>query len=169
MTLDSSLDLPQKAYDIAYELDVKYGCCPQCVLSAVKQTSGFVTDETIKASHGLSGGGGLMGEGACGALTGGLLALGALHGRDADKLHRGRGISNFNAGRQLVEQFKQEYGGITCEYLQKEFSGRTWNMWNPEEYKGFSDMRGDKCAHATGLVTRWVTEILQAEKTPTKK
>jgi C_GCAxxG_C_C family probable redox protein len=169
MNQENSIDIAQQAYDIAYELDVKYGCCPQCVLTAIKQTTGYVTDETIKASHGLSGGGGLMGEGACGALTGGLLALGALHGRDADKLHRGRGITNFNATKQLVEKFKQEYGGISCEHLQKEFSGRTWDMWKPEEYKGFSDKRGDKCAHATGLVTRWVTEILQANKKPARK
>lgn len=156
-------DLAQQAYERAYELDVKFGCCPQCVLTAVKELTGYVSDDTIKASHGLSGGGGLMGEGACGALTGGLLALGAKTGRDADKLHRGRGINNFNFSRMLVEKFRQEFGGITCEHLQKRFSGRTWDMWKPEEYQGFSESRGDQCARATGLVTQWVTEHLSGE------
>ncbi|MBF0247681.1 MAG: C_GCAxxG_C_C family protein [Alphaproteobacteria bacterium] len=160
MTNPDKEALAQKAADEAFELDVKYGCCPQCVLTAVKNTVGLVTDETIKASHGLSGGGGLMGEGACGALTGGLLALGAKKGRDADKLDKGRGMANFNAGRKLVERFKAEFGGVTCEHLQQEFTGKTWNMWKPEEYKGFSDQRGDQCARATALVTKWVVEDL---------
>lgn len=160
MTTEPPTNLEDKAYEIAFDLDMKYGCCPQCVLSAVKDTVGYVTDEMIKASHGLSGGGGLMGEGACGALTGGLLALGAKKGRDADKLHKGRGMANFNAGKKLVEQFREEFGGITCEQLQVKFSGRTWDMWKASDYNGFSEVRGDKCAHATGLVTKWVVESL---------
>jgi len=78
-----------EAYEkaMAYELD--YGCCPQCVLLAIKNTVGMVDDQTIKASHGLSGGGGLMAQGTCGALAGGLMALSVKRGRDADKLHEG--------------------------------------------------------------------------------
>ena len=162
---EESSSLPDRAYDIAFDLDLQYGCCPQCVLTAVKETVGYVTDETIKASHGLSGGGSLTGQGACGALTGGLLALGAKKGRDADKLHRGRGMANFNAGKELVERFREEFGGITCEELQEQFSGRTWDMWKADEYKGFGEARGDKCAHATGLVTKWVVESLGGRAT----
>lgn len=151
-----------KAYKIAYDLDVKYGCCPQCVLSAVKETTGLVSDQTIQASHGLSGGGGLMGSGACGALTGGLLALGVKKGRPADKLHDGRGMDNFQAGKKLVERFQDEFGGTSCADLQHTFTGKIWDMWKAEEYKGFSDARGDRCAYATALVTKWVTEELLA-------
>ena len=153
-------ELATQAYQRAFELDAKYGCCPQCVLTAVKETLGGVSDETIKASHGLSGGGSLMGGGTCGALTGGLVALGTRKGRDADKLHKGRGMANFQAGRELVERFHQEFGGTSCEHLQQQFSGRTWDFWKPEEYKGFSDARGDQCARATGLVTRRAVESL---------
>jgi C_GCAxxG_C_C family probable redox protein len=152
--------LAAEAYERAYELDAKYGCCPQCVLTAVKETVGGVSDELIKASHGLSGGGSLMGAGICGALTGGLVALGTRRGRDADKLHKGRGMANFQAGRELVERFRQEFGGTSCEHLQQCFSGRTWDFWEPGEYKGFSAARGDQCARATGLVTKWVVEML---------
>lgn len=152
--------LADQAYQRAFELDAKYGCCPQCVLTALKETVGGVSDELIKASHGLSGGGSLMGHGTCGALTGGLLALGTRRGRDADKLDKGRGMANFQAGRQLVERFEKEFGGTSCRELQERFSGRTWDFWRPEEYKGFSTARGDHCAHTTGLVTRWVIEML---------
>jgi hypothetical protein len=126
----------------------------------VQETVGLIDDNTIKASHGLSGGCGLMGQGACDALTGGLMAISAKFGRERDKLDSGRGINNFKKGKDLVERFRAEFGGISCEELQMQFTGRTYEMWNADEYKTFSDARGKKCAHATALVTKWVVEIL---------
>jgi hypothetical protein len=88
------------------------------------------------------------------------MALSVKRGRDADKLDKGRGIGNFQLGRQLTEQFVNEFGGVTCEQLQQRFTGRNWDMWNPSEYKGFDKARGDQCAHATARVTEWVVEIM---------
>ena len=152
--------LAEQAYHKAMQYELDYGCCPQCVLATVQETVGYVDDNTIKASHGLSGGGGLMGQGACGALTGGLMAISAKYGRERDKLDSGRGINNFKKSKDLVERFRQEFGGITCEDLQKQFTGRTYDMWNADEYKAFGSARGNQCAHATALVTKWVVEIL---------
>lgn len=152
--------LADEAYNRAFSYELKFGCCPQCVLSAVKESVGIVTDETIKASHGLSGGGALCGQGVCGALSGGLVALSAKRGRDADKLDRGRGMANFMAGRELVGRFKAEFGGLTCEELQVRFAGRTYDMWNQDEYAAFGRARGDKCARASARVAQWVVEML---------
>lgn len=152
--------LAEQAYERAFDLDAKYGCCPQCVLTAVKEATGEVSDDLIKASHGLSGGGALAGTGLCGALTGGLMALSAQFGRDADKLDKGRGMRNFQAGRKLVDRFQKEFEGLTCNDLQERFSGRTWDFWNGSEYQGFSNARGDKCARTTGLVAKWVVEMM---------
>lgn len=160
MNQDRRKELAEQAYEQAFELESKYGCCPQCVLTAIKETVGEISDDTIKASHGLSGGGALMGVGTCGALIGGIMALSTKRGRDADKLHRGSGIGNFQIGRKLVEQFEHEFGGVTCEHLQKQFTGRTWDMWKPEEYKSFSAQRGDQCARATALATKWSVELM---------
>lgn len=154
------LPLAEQAYKIAFDYELNFGCCPQCVLAAVKETVGLISDDTIKASHGLSGGGALSGRGVCGALSGGLVALGAKRGRDADKLHRGRGMANFQAGRELVDRFNQAFGGLTCEELQVRFAGRTYDMWNPEEYAAFGRERGDKCAEASACVAKWVVEML---------
>ncbi len=157
-------NLPQKAYDRAYALEQEVGCCPQCVLAAVNEVLGGIDDQVIKSSHGLSGGGGLAGSGACGALSGGLVALGTRRGRDADKLHKGRGMANFKAGRELVDRFEREFGGNSCQDLQKEFTGRAWNLWNPIDYLQFSRKRGDNCARATATVARWVVEMLDGRK-----
>ncbi|OIQ93309.1 putative redox-active protein [mine drainage metagenome] len=152
--------LGEQAYDKAMRYELDYGCCPQCVLATIQETVGIVDDQTIKASHGLSGGGGLMGEGACGALTGGLMALSVRYGRDRDKLDRGRYLNNFKKARQLTDKFRQEFGGVTCQQLQEKFTGRTYDMWNAEEYQAFDAARGRQCAHATGTVTKWVIEML---------
>jgi len=160
MKKEDKLVLAEKAYDMAMDYELEYGCCPQCVLTAVQEVVGLVDDQTIKASHGLSGGGGLMGKGACGALTGGLMALSVKRGRDKDKMHKGRFINNFNKGRELVERFQNEFGGITCEELQEKFTGKTYDMWNADEFIEFDKDRGKQCAHATGTVTRWVVEML---------
>lgn len=152
--------LAEQAYEKAMKYELDYGCCPQCVLATVQEIAGIVDDATIKASHGLSGGGGLVGQGACGALTGGLMALSAKFGRDRDKLDKGRYINNFKKSKELVERFRAEFGGITCAELQKQFTGRTYDMWLADEYKAFDVARGKQCAHATGTVTKWVIEML---------
>lgn len=160
MSTDDKAALAQQAYDKALKYELDYGCCPQCVLSAVQETVGVIEDSVIKASHGLSGGGGLSGVGACGALTGGLLALSAKRGRDRDKLDKGRFINNFKKGQEMVDRFRAEFGGVTCQELQQCFTGKTYDMWNPEEYKAFDQARGDQCARATATVTRWVVEMM---------
>ena len=156
--------LAEEAFQRALDYELEFGCCPQCVLSVVQELLGGVSDELIKASHGLSGGGALEGKGACGALTGGLVALSTRTGRDRDKLHKGRGMKNFNVGHELAEAFEKEFGGFTCEDLQKAFTGRTYDMWKAEEYQAFSDARGEKCGLATAWVTKWVVERLLQEE-----
>ncbi len=139
-----------------YELD--YGACPQCILRAVGETLGGIDDATIKASHGLSGGGALSGLGTCGALTGGLLALSARYGREKGAMDKGRCLINFKKCQGLVDRFRATFGGITCEELQEKFTGRRFNLWHIEEYKAFDEARGTQCADATGAVAGWVTE-----------
>lgn len=160
MNAKEKSEVAEKAYQLAFDYELEYGCCPQCVLTTVKETVGYVTDDTIKASHGLSGGGGLTGVGACGALTGGLMALSCKRGRDRDNFPKGKYIVNFKHGQKLVDRFKDEFGGITCQDLQNQFTGRTFDLWNADEYAQFDKEREHKCAHASAMVTKWVVELL---------
>lgn len=154
-------DLPERAYRLALDYELKYGCCPQCVLAAVQETVGGVADDVIKAAHGLSGGGGLAGLGTCGALSGGLMALSTKRGRDRDKFERGKFISNFRLGEELVKQFTEEFGGVTCRELQHAFTGKTYDMWDQNQYAEFSQARGEQCARASALVSKWVVDKLK--------
>lgn len=160
MDLEPRAVLAQQAYDKAARYERDYGCCPQCVLATVQETLGLIDDQTIKASHGLSGGGGLLGEGICGALSGALMALSVKYGRDRDNLAAGRYINNFKKAKEFAERFRQEFGGVTCKELQQQFTGRTYDMWQADQYKAFDQDRGNQCAHATGTVTKWLVELL---------
>ncbi|HWS03926.1 MAG TPA: C-GCAxxG-C-C family protein [Gammaproteobacteria bacterium] len=160
MDAPSKTDLAQQAYELAMTYELEYGCCPQCVLAAVQETVGGVAPEVIKAVHGLSGGGGLMGMGTCGALSGGLVALSTKRGRDRDKFERGKFIGNFRQGEELVNRFKEEFGGVTCQELQHCFTGKTYDMWDAQQYADFTEKRGNQCARASALVAQWVVEKL---------
>ncbi len=159
MTPEEKKALIDAVYVKAEKYEYDYGACPQCVLATIQETVGGIEDSTIKAVHGLAGGGALMSEGMCGALTGGLVALSAKYGRDRDKLDKGRYLNNYKKCKELVERFRAEFGGVTCHQLQQQFTGQTFDMWNAEEYKAFDAARGHKCAHATGKVTQWVIEM----------
>lgn len=81
-------------------------------------------------------------------------------GRGRDQMDKGRYMANYQKGKDLAERFQAEFGGVTCEDLQRNFTGRTYDMWQPDQYKAFNDARGSKCAEATATVTRWVVEKL---------
>ena len=44
--------------------------------------------------------------------------------------------------------------------IESERFGLSYDMWDADEYKAFSDARGHQCAHATALVSKWVVELL---------
>jgi C_GCAxxG_C_C family probable redox protein len=151
-------ELALEAAETAAQLERDCGGCPQCVLVAVQETAGGIDDAIVKAMHGLSGGGALLGEGLCGALAAGLVALSLRHGRERDQMSKGRFLANFERGRDLLEAFRAEFGGVTCRELQKSFCGRTYDLWDAAQFKEFKQARGDKCANATAWVARRLVE-----------
>lgn len=160
MDIPKKTALAEQAYQLAFDYELKYGCCPQCVLTTVKETVGHVTDDVIKAAHGLSGGGGLSGTGTCGALTGGLIALSCKRGRERENFEKGKYLNNFRIAQKLVDRFQAHYGAVTCHELQQQFTGKYWDMWNSEQYAAFDKARGIQCAEATALVSKWVVELM---------
>ena len=73
-------ELPECAARAAYSYEQQIGSCPQCVLVALMDTFGIGDKFTIKAGDALAGGTALSTERACGALIGGMLAIGLLVG-----------------------------------------------------------------------------------------
>jgi len=109
----------------------KYHGCSRCVLLTLQENFRLGDDLTIQASTPLAGGIAMMG-GACGALTGGLLALGLVVAskRLEDEAAFRRSL---RVGFDLSKKFKKEFGSALCRDLLKERLGRSFNLADPRE------------------------------------
>lgn len=159
-------ELAKKASEQACENERIYGGCAQCVLGAIKTTLGNIPDDVFKSATGLAGGIARTGA-ACGALTGGVMALSMFYGRDfehfddPDKIR----FTTFQICEKLVDRFKKEYGSPNCWDIQTKIMGRSYNISRPDEYEEFLAQGGheDKCPLVCGNSAKWVIEILDEE------
>jgi C_GCAxxG_C_C family probable redox protein len=136
------------------------------VLAAIQDALGGIGDEVFKAGHALAGGGALTTRGTCGALSGGLMAISCQHGRDRANFVKGRNRRCNALGKRLFDRFVEEYGSPVCRDVQTRLMGRSFDMWDPNDYKAFEQAGGhmEKCPTVTGNTARWVAEILLEEK-----
>ena len=140
---------PKEIGKRALEYD-KHSGCSQSVLLALQEAYGIGDHMSFKAATTLSGGVARRGE-TCGAILGGLLALGLVKGRDD--------ITDTQAYRdamvpanQLVDEFKarlqQEFGfkkpleSTICRDIQQHIYGRGFDLNKPEDYRAFLDAGG---------------------------
>jgi len=158
----------ERAHDIGYRYEAEYGSCSQCVLAAVNDVLGGVDDEVFRASHGLAGGVGMSGQGTCGALSGGIMALGTRSGRKREEFETVRQVPVHELSKRLYDRFIEEYGAPTCRKVQARIFGRSFDLWDDDEVQLFLDMGGheDKCPSVVGNVAKWVCEILEDTGTP---
>jgi C_GCAxxG_C_C family probable redox protein len=161
--LKTKTELAQKAYDLAWEYDKHFGYCPQCVLAAVKETvDAGITDEIIRSTFPAAGGGALLGVGTCGALLGGILALGCKSGRTRDQFGKNVSKRSLFAAKELIIRFQEKYGGVSCNDVQNKFEGCTFDMWNEKASKDFGNTHCKKiiCPQLAGDVAKWTVELL---------
>ena len=152
-----------EAYNLAFKYEATFGSCPQAVLRAICEVFQLKNmDIVIKASHALAGGLGLSGNGSCGALAGGVLALSFVHGRELKEMDKGRFLRSYRLAKDLYDKFVAEFGSCVCRDVQNRIFGRSFNLWDAQEFKEFEKMGGhrDKCPDVAGKVAKWVAEIL---------
>jgi len=158
-------DLLKKAETLAYQYEKKYGGCAQCVLGALKNTIGGISDDVFKAGTGLAGGVALNGAGTCGALSGGVMALSMYLGREYNNFADPQRVRTDSAKicKKLVDRFETEFGSGNCKDIQRRVMGRSFNLWNKQDHQDFLAAGGheDKCPMVCGKAARWVIEILQ--------
>ncbi len=157
-------ELLERVYTLAYENEAKYGACPQAVLAALQEYFDGIDDATIQAVHSFAGGGALSGDGTCGALVGGMAAISSQFGRQRSEFGKKTAsrLRNFSATKELQDKFVEEFGGVICKDVQKSIIGRSFNLWDKEDYKKFEEAGGhdDKCTSVSGKTARWTAEIL---------
>jgi C_GCAxxG_C_C family probable redox protein len=162
--MDENKDKIKKAYDLAFKYEAEIGSCPQCVLSALKETLDLEDiEESIKASDSLAGGTCLSSNGTCGALVGGMLSLGLLYGRSYEDFSKGeRKRRVFQFSKKLYDCFIDEYGSILCKDVQEKLFGKSYNLMDKDEYAKFeaAGAHVDKCPSVAGNVAKWTAEII---------
>lgn len=159
-------DILEEVYKRAFDYEARLGSCPQGVLAALKETLDVGDDMVFKASQGLAGGTALSSEGTCGALAGGMIAIGLLVGRTYQEFSEGQKKRLvFKYTRQLYDRFVKEYGSPLCCGVQKKIFGRNYNLLDKDEYAAFEKAGAhvDKCTSVAGNAARWTAEIILNE------
>jgi C_GCAxxG_C_C family probable redox protein len=161
--LDSVIE---KATQLAWNYEQKYGGCAQAVLATIKETVGNISDEVFQSATGLAGGVARTGN-ACGALTGGVMALSCFWGRPYnDYADPGkRRARTFSICKKLVDKFQETYGSPNCNKIQEKIMGRSYNLGDPNDFEQFIKDGGhdDKCTSVCANSVRWTLEILNEE------
>lgn len=152
----------EKAYNLGYEYEQKMGNCAQCVIAAVQDSLGIIENSVFKGAYGLAGGGGLTSLGTCGAISGAIMLIGVLYGRERHDFASGGRYPGYKLSRKIIEKFKQEYGGILCSEIQTKLMGKSFDLMDRQQYAAFEEAGGhrDKCPAVVGNGARWVAEIL---------
>ena len=109
----------------------------------------------------------------CGAVIGGLMALGLAFGRD--KLYdpnykTPEGVEEFWKNKRrawrFCEEFKKEFGSTMCGDIRRKIMGRDYNTMNPEERNQFLEDGGaEKCRVPPEKAARIAAEIILEEPT----
>lgn len=128
------------------------------------QNLGIEDMATFKASTALSGGLARTGKSACGALSGGTMAIGLVYGRD--KLEKATDSAAYQetvrlAG-MLCDRFEKEFGSIKCQDVQLKIYGKTWNMRDPNMFEDLKATmsKEQKCADVVEKTARFAAEII---------
>ncbi len=133
----------------ALEYD-KYSGCSQSVLLALQEAFGIGDLESFKAATVLSGGVARMGE-TCGALLGGLLALGLVVGREDitdTQAYRDAMVPSIEIIKEFQLRLQETFGfsepleNTICRDIQKRIYGESYDLTNPVSYKRFLDAGG---------------------------
>lgn len=156
--------LVEKAYRLGYEYERKYGNCAQCVIASIQDVFGGIDDSVFKTAFGLAAGVGLTSKGTCGAVSGAVMVISSLRGRDREHLTTGKYGKCYELSRQIVSKYEEKYGSCLCHEVQKKVFGRSFDLWDREQYRDFEAAGGhrDKCPEVVGTAARWVAELIVA-------
>jgi C_GCAxxG_C_C family probable redox protein len=149
--------LEQKAGD--YE--ERSGCCAQGCLLALQEEFNIGDRLTLKAGTAMPGVA-LRGE-TCGAVIGGLMAIGLAFGRESLDDPEGF-LRAIKQGRKFCRRFEQEFGSVNCRDVVKVQCGRSFDLADPQQAKEFEAMGGyQKCRVPPGRAARFVGELIMEQ------
>ena len=162
-SMNEKLDM---AFENAKKYEMRSGGCPQCTIAGVFDALEIENDDVFKAGTGLADGVGLTGNGHCGALSGGVMAIGYMFGRDKKDFGDMRKLLKANIlSKKLHDQFVEKYGTARCKDIQTSMVGRFYNLYDPSELQeAVKAGMMEKCSTLVGEVARMTTRIILEEQ-----
>ncbi len=150
--------LEQKAGD--YE--ERSGCCAQGCLLALQEQFNLGDVLTFKAATAMPGIA-LRGE-TCGAVIGGLMAIGLAYGRESLDDWEGF-LRAIKPARKFCRGFEKEFGSVMCRDVVKLQCGRSFNLADPADAEEFKKIGGyKKCRVPPAKAARIAGEIIMEKE-----
>ncbi len=152
-------ELLNKIEQTAYDYEKEFHGCSRCVFKALQDHLDLGDGPSLKASTPLAAGIAMRGE-TCGALIGGLLAVGIVTAKE--DLKDSNALNNsLAAGFRLAKKVEKEFGTTNCTKIQTDRLGRFYNLADPEQYKEFIEAGGYiECPKVVAKIARMTAEFI---------
>ncbi|MBP7766551.1 MAG: C_GCAxxG_C_C family protein [Syntrophaceae bacterium] len=159
-------EMLEEVYKRAKAYELRGGNCAQCSLSAIFEVLGVEDENVVRSATGFADGVGLSGDGHCGALSGGTMAISYFFGRKKEDLAKmGKQIKALLLAKNFHEQFVAEFSACRCHDLQVKQFGRFFNLYNMEDMKAaLAAGMPEGCSTLVGKAARMALAIILDEQ-----
>ncbi len=163
-------DIIKKSNELATQYAARYKGCGQCTFMAIIDALRWggleiiprnMEDRLFSGTCLLTGGVGLSGEGSCGAVASGTLAIGLALGLRLETTDESLFRQSCATVRDaLLDRYDQKYDSLLCKDIQRRFYGKAWDLTRDEmsvEFLGITQ----GCVITEGAT--WATEVILDE------
>ena len=152
-------ELLNKIEETAHDYEKEFHGCSRCVFKALQDHLDLGDGTSLKASTPLAAGIAMRGE-TCGALIGGLLAVGIVTAKE-DLKDTNALNSSLAAGFRLAKKVEKEFGTTNCTKIQTDRLGRFYSLADPEQYKAFIEAGGYvECPKVVAKIARMTADFI---------
>ncbi|HPC86530.1 MAG TPA: C-GCAxxG-C-C family protein [Smithellaceae bacterium] len=164
-------EMLEEVYKRAKAYELRGGNCSQCSLSAIFEVLGVEDENVVRSATGFADGVGLSGDGHCGALSGGTMAISYFFGRKKEDLGRmGKQIRALRLAKKFHEQFVKEFSACRCHDLQVMQFGRFFNLYDMEDMKAaLAAGMPEGCSTLVGKAARMALSVILDEQARQEK
>lgn len=164
-------EMLEDVYKRAKTHELTGGNCAQCSLAAIFEVLGVEDENVVRAATGFADGVGLTGDGHCGALSGGTMAISYFFGRKKEDLGKmGKQIKALLLAKKFQEQFVAEFSTCRCHDIQVKKFGRFFNLYDMEDMKAaLAAGVPEGCSTLVGIAARLALNIILEEQAKKEK
>jgi C_GCAxxG_C_C family probable redox protein len=148
------------AAEMAKNNEAEYHLCSQGTLAALMNTFGIHNPDVLRSSTAFAGGCVRRGN-ICGALSGALMFIGLLAGRD-DLEMKDQAIRGMEYMDDLFKTFENRYGSVLCKDIQQKLYGRVFDLTKEQDRDELHEVMVDSeegCPDVCGEAARFAAEV----------